>query len=145
MQEKWKVLESRLKGMRSLKRYKYQYLGMNYSSDPDCGRVRFEYIFRNLQTVWINFTYYPQTKTQPDLLRVVLVSPFRLHELVLDDWVRKYSHRHNVNSFRQFAGEFAEQAAALVRLVDQTLSKPGLNAVLAGQSAVDIPSLSLNA
>ena len=143
-QEKWKVLEALLKNMGSLQRHQYKFLGMNYSPDPDSGRIRFEYIFRNPQTVWVGFSYYPKTKTQPDHLKVMLVSPFRRDELHLDNWVRRYSSSYNISSFNQFTGDFNQQATALVALIDQIFGKSGMDAVLAGKTAVDIPSFSLN-
>jgi hypothetical protein len=141
--EKWKVLESLLKGMPCLASYQYKYLGMNYSTQLETGRIRFEYIFRNAQTVWIGFAYYPQTRTKPDYLQVTIVSPFIRRELDLNTWIKKYSHKHDLSNFSQFAGDFKEQAKALVELIDTTLSKSGLDAVLCGRSGVDVPSLSL--
>jgi len=144
VQEQWQELEALLKGMGSLKRNDYKYLGMNYSSDPANDRLRFEFIFRNPQTVWINFSFYPRTKTKHAFLQVTLVSPFRRDELVLSDWVRRYSHKLNVSRFSQFDGTFRQQSKSLLKLIDATLGKSGLDAVLAGRTAVDIPSLSLN-
>ena len=144
VQEQWQTLETLLKDMQSLQRNQYKYLGMNYSSDPVNDRIRFEFIFRNSQTVWINFSFYPATKSKHNELSVTLVSPFRRDELVLDQWVARYSHETNVRHFKQFPGDFKQQAKALIKLVDATLSKSGLDAVLAGRTAVDIPSLSLN-
>ena len=144
MQEQWQELEAQLKGMSSLKRHHYKYLGMNYSSDSVTDRLRFEFIFRNPQTVWINFSFYPRYKTKSELLQITLVSPFRRDELLLSDWVKRYSHNLNVTAFSQFPGSFYQQARALLKVVDLTLGKSGLDAVMAGKTAVDIPSLSLN-
>lgn len=143
--EKWKVMESLLKDIGCLRRYHYKYLGMNYSSNAALGRLRFEYIFRNQQTVWINFSYYPETRTEPACLNAILVSPFMRDELNLNAWVSKYSHNLDLSRFSQFTGEFKDQATALIALLDKTLSRCGLEAVLSGRSAVDVPSLHLKA
>ena len=131
--------------MACLSRFGYKYLGMNYSRCSETGRTRFEYIYRNPQTVWISFSLYPATKKKaPECFGATLVSPFRRDELNLITWFKGCSHRLDFSRFDQFDGSFEKQAAALVALLDAKLNDPGLNAVLEGRSAVDIPSLSLN-
>ena len=131
--------------MESLKRFDYKYLGMNYSLNSEVGRVRFEYIFRNPQTVWLSFSYYPESRTKYEFDRFDchIVSPFMIERLNFGQWIKRYSSQVDLSNFLQFDGDFSDQATALIKLLDNALCKSGMDDVLAGRSGIDVPSLSL--
>lgn len=155
--EKWKILEVLLKNMESLERHQYQYLGMNYSLDSAQDRIRFEYTYRNPQTVWISFCFYPRlspaetrsyrnlratsgNRPKNDSLNIDIVSPYRIDSINFNQWIKRYSSKIDVSSFLQFEGEFSEQAVQLIRQVDKAFSCSGIESILSGHSGIDIPT-----
>ncbi len=159
--EKWQLLESLLTKMVALERYHYQYLGMNYCLDSAKQRVRFEYNFRNPQTVWISFSFYPQSRIKnivqtgqnltalsrnqsrysDDYLDIQIVSPYKIENIHFNQWIKRFNSKIDLTNFRQFDGGFSTQARQLIKRIDWAFQNSGIENVLSGDSGIDVPCL----